>query len=154
MTKELLHSQLKSVRNWVLKAYEDTDQSLIDIVPAGFNNNLYWQFGHVADNIEGELVRLLEKDDSDQKRLKKYFGYGTSPDQFDGETPSFEEIKEILDRQVDEYGQVPEERLEGELDESVLGNSRNDTLSAFIIAHEALHAGKIQEIKRLLEETY
>ncbi|MFD2831501.1 DinB family protein [Corticicoccus populi] len=154
MTKELLHSQLKSVRNWVLKAYEDTDQSLIDIVPAGFNNNLHWQFGHVADNIEGELVRLLEKDDSDQKRLKKYFGYGTSPDQFDDETPSFEEIKEILDRQVDEYGEVPEERLEGELDEAVLGNSRSDTLSAFIIAHEALHAGKIQEIKRLLEETY
>lgn len=154
MIKEILHAQLTAVRGWVINAFEDTDESLTDIVPAGFNNNLHWQFGHIANNLEGELVRLLGKDDSDSKRLKKYFGYGTSPDDFDDETPSFSEIKEILDRQLAEYSEVSEDTLEISLDEPVLGQNTSGELAAFSIAHEALHAGKVQEMKRLLEETY
>lgn len=154
MTKEVLHAQLKTVRGWINDAYDDTDISLVDIIPAGFNNNLHWQFGHVANNVEGELVRLLGKDDTNSQRLSKYFGTGTSPDDFDDDTPSLSEIKDVLSSQVVEYSQVPESALEADLDQEFLGITRSDELSAFVIAHEALHAGKIQEIKRLLEETY
>ena len=63
MQKELLTFQLKTVRGWIKYHLEDTDDDLMDIVPAGFNNNLHWQFGHVIANMESELVSCLVNDD-------------------------------------------------------------------------------------------
>lgn len=154
MQKELLMFQLKTVRGWVKYHLEDTDDDLMDIVPAGFNNNLHWQFGHVVALLETELVRLLGKDDDVGKRFNKHFGTGTNPDDFDDETPSIEEIKTLLDQQQTEYNQVTEDRLKEKLTEPVMGMTASYELAGFIILHESLHAGKIQEMKRLLENQY
>lgn len=154
MQKELLTFQLKTVRGWIKYHLEDTDDDLMDIVPAGFNNNLHWQFGHVIANMESELVRLLGKNDDVEQRFKKYFGTGTSPDDFDDETPSTDEIKTLLDQQQKEYGGLTEESLKETLPEPFMGMKTSYELAGFIILHESLHAGKIQEMKRLLENQY
>ncbi|SOC41038.1 DinB family protein [Salinicoccus kekensis] len=154
MQKELLTFQLKTVRGWVNYHLEDTDESLMDIVPAGFNNNLHWQYGHVAANFETELVRLLGKDSTTADAFNKYFGTGTSPDDFDEGTPSIEEIKEVLERQPGEYESVTEEQLQEKMDEPFLGMTMSYERAGFAMLHESLHAGKIQEMKRLLENQY
>lgn len=154
MTKKVLQAQFKAVRGWVSKEYDETDQSLIDIVPAGFNNNLHWQFGHVVSTMEGELVRLLGKNDADKKRLQKSFGYGTSPDNFDDDTPSFDDLKALLDKQVEDFSFITSSALEKELDQPMLNQTNSCNLLGVFIAHEAMHAGKIQEMKRLLEAQY
>lgn len=154
MQKELLTFQLKTVRGWIKYHLEDTDDDLMDIVPAGFNNNLHWQFGHVVAHMETELVRLLGKDDDAANLFKKHFGTGTSPDNFDDETPSIEEIKTMLDQQQAEYNQLTEDGLKESLPEPVMGMTTSYDLAGFIILHESLHAGKIQEMKRLLENQY
>ncbi len=154
MQKELLEFQLKTVREWVKYHLEDTDDDLMDIVPAGFNNNLYWQYGHIAAMFETELVRLTGKDDALAKQLNQHFGTGTDPDDFDDDTPSVEEIKTILGRQPEEYHAVTEEKLQEKLETPFLGMTMSYERAGFALLHESLHAGKIQEMKRLLENQY
>lgn len=154
MTRDTLFFQLKTLRGMVKQSFEDTDESIVEIVPAGFNNNLYWHYGHIAVMMEGELVRLTGKDDSLHKRFAKHFMTGTSPDDFDDDTPTLDEVEERLDNQVSEYEAVTGDKLEGKLDEEFLGMTESYELAAFMILHEGLHAGKVQEMKRLLEETY
>lgn len=154
MQKELLTFQLNTVRGWIKYHLENTDDDLMDIVPAGFNNNLHWQFGHVVALMETELVRLLGKNDDVEKRFKEYFSTGTSPDDFDDATPSIDEIKTLLDLQQEEYGKLTEESLNENLAEPFMGMKTSYELAGFLILHESLHAGKIQEMKRLLENQY
>ncbi|CAM4280804.1 DinB family protein [Lacicoccus alkaliphilus] len=154
MQKELLTFQLKTAREWVKYHLEDTDEDLMDIVPAGFNNNLYWQYGHVAAMFESELVRLLGKDSTTADAFQKYFGYGTSPDEFDDGTPSMEEVKAVLEQQPAEYEAVTEEKLQEKLEEPFMGMTMSYERAGFTLLHEGLHAGKIQEMKRLLENQY
>ncbi|SDK88289.1 DinB family protein [Lacicoccus qingdaonensis] len=154
MSKERFHFQLKSVRGMVIKSMDEIDDSLIEVIPAGYNNNLLWHFGHIATFMEGEIIRLTGKDSSVKERFDKYFDNGTSPADFDDDTPDKEEIRKVLESHVDEYSQVSQEKLDEELDEEFLGITRSDDLSAFMILHEALHEGKIQSMAILLNEQY
>src|SRR5699024_5788655 len=100
---------------------------------------------------ESELVRLLGKNDDVEKRFKKHFGTGTSPDDFDDETPSTDEIKTLLDQQQEEYGSLTEESLKETLPEPFMGMKASSELAGLIRLHDSIDAGKIQEMNGRLE---
>lgn len=152
MRKDVLLRQWKIARTWLLRQYDKTDEKLFHTIPQGFPNSLHWQFGHVAAMSEILSVTLFGHEDEVAERFKKYFGYGTSPNDFDDDTPRMEDIKQLLDSQLVLFeNDLTEEQLDmtREADE---GNAKdNGALMGGYIIHEALHVGKIEEMRRVLE---
>lgn len=151
MHKELLLHQWSIARKFVLELFEKTDTESFYTIPEGFKNNLHWQFGHVA--CIGELLGVLHlnNEDSIHEKLKPYFEYGTSPDNFDDNTPTIDEIHSILKNQLDKYRDVESEKFDVQLDEpDFFGCTSVAEFTAFLILHEGIHVGKIEEMQRFL----
>ena len=153
MAKETLLFQINQVRNMILGALDKVDGEELARIPEGkgFKNNLHWQFGHVASMGELALVGMTGKSNDEFQRYTKYFGYGTSPDDFDSETPDIDEIRALLEGQVPQLEEFPEEKLDEDLPKEFMGMTKRYEQLAFIILHEGQHVGKIEEMTKLVK---
>ena len=100
MRKDTLVHQFNTARNMVLGLLGKTDEHLMHTIPNGFPNSLHWQFGHVATMGEMLSVTIFKHDNEVHARFNKYFGYGTSPSDFDDDTPTIDDIKQLLEKQI------------------------------------------------------
>ncbi|WP_411842545.1 DinB family protein [Salinicoccus sp. HZC-1] len=151
MAKETLLFQVKTSRKWILDTFEQVSEEDMMKIPEGFKNNIHWQLGHVAGMMELPTAALTGSKTEDSQRYKKYFGYGTSPDDFDDETPALDEIKALLEGQVPRLEDITEESLDEDLPREFMGMTKRYEQLSFMILHESLHAGKIQEMAKLIE---
>lgn len=142
---------MKTAREWILDTFDKVSVEDMTKIPEGFKNNIHWQLGHVAGMMELPTAALTDSKTDDSKRYQKYFGYGTSPDDFDDETPSLDEIKALLEGQVPRLEDIEEERLEEDLPREFMGMTKRYEQLSFMILHESLHAGKIQEMAKLIK---
>jgi len=151
VAKETLLFQVKTTREWILETFDKVSVEDMTKIPEGFRNNIHWQLGHVAGMMELPTAALTDSKSDDGKRFQKYFGYGTGPDDFDDETPSIEEIKALLEGQVPRLEDITEESLDEDLPREFMGMTKRNEQLSFMILHEALHAGKIQEMSKLIK---
>lgn len=152
MTKETLLFQINQARNMILGAFDNVEGAgQMTRIPEGFKNNLHWQFGHVASMGELALVGLTDKSNDEFQRYTKYFGYGTSPDDFDDETPDIDEIRALLEGQVPQLDDITDEKLGEDLPKEFMGMTKRYEQFAFIILHEGQHVGKIEEMTKLVK---
>lgn len=150
MKKDLLLHQWSTAREFVLTLLEDTDSRSLEVIPDGFKNNLLWQFGHLAT--VGEILGAFyfNMDAEVYEKWKGYFDYGTSPNDFDDNTPGIDEVRELLKSQLAKYKDISEEKLNEDLPEKAFKADTVGQMMAFIILHEAIHVGKIEEMKKLV----
>ncbi|MFA7745761.1 DinB family protein [Salinicoccus roseus] len=151
MSKELLLFELEKTRGWTLDLFEGMKEEDMHIIPEGFPNSIHWQLGHIAGMMEMVTAALTDKDTDTSKRYQKYFGFGTSPDDFDGETPATDEIEALLKGQPERLEDLDEAVLDDDLPREFMGMTTRREQFAFMILHEAMHVGKVQEMKRVLE---
>ena len=151
MSKETLLFQVKTTREWILETFDKVSEEDMTKIPEGFKNNIHWQLGHVAGMMELPTAALTDSKSDDVKRFQKYFGYGTSPEDFDDETPSTEEVRALLEGQVPRLEDITEESLDEDLPREFMGMTKRYEQLSFMIIHEALHAGKIQEMSKLIK---
>lgn len=153
MRKDTLLHQWKIARSWVLNLLENTDEKLLHTIPDGFPNSLHWQFGHVATMGEMLSVTVFEHEDTAHQRFNKYFGYGTSPHGFDDDTPTIEDIIQLLETQLVSFeNDLTNEQLNMTLDDNQFGAKDKGEFLGFFILHEAMHKGKMEEMKRILKQ--
>ena len=117
MSKELLLFELEKTRGWTLDLFEGMKEEDMHIIPEGFPNSIHWQLGHIAGMMEMVTAALTDKNTDTSKRYQKYFGFGTSPDDFDGETPATDEIEALLKGQPELLEDLDEA---DEIDEGLL----------------------------------
>ncbi|QNG59487.1 DinB family protein [Bacillus sp. PAMC26568] len=67
-----------------------------DLIPQGYNNNIRWNFGHIAYIQEKLVFELAGAKTGIPGYFKDFFSAGTKPAEWEGTPPSFTEISEVL----------------------------------------------------------
>jgi hypothetical protein len=150
MEQTIIH-HMETVRGITEQLIKKIPEEISDIIPNGFNNNIRWNFGHIAFVQEKLIFGLLDEEMSIPKDYEQLFGAGTKPAEWKGTPPSFAEIALILMEQKTRI----KEFIPGRLNEKLPTPFTNrggitfytvgETL-LFSFYHEALH---VETIKRL-----
>ncbi|HWO75172.1 MAG TPA: DinB family protein [Bacillus sp. (in: firmicutes)] len=152
--KPYIFRQLQFVRNQTLKELADVDDQSSEIIPAGSNNHIKWNAGHICLVQEkfaffhaGEPMQIPED-------YKELFSPGTKPNQ-DEKYPPMREIIHLLENQMERIEQVLQYRLDEEVSSPYTTSkgmylSRVDEFLSFCLYHEGMHFEKIKMIKKLI----
>lgn len=111
---EVLFDQLRHYRNELLSVVEEISEQEAEIIPEGFNNNIRWNLGHIY--LDQYLwIRALTKENHPlvPSSFNQWFGFGTRPEDFTTDTPSFTRLLELLRQQPTEILERYGQRLEG-----------------------------------------
>ncbi|KZE36977.1 DinB superfamily protein [Bhargavaea cecembensis] len=151
--EDLIFRHMQTVRELTLKCLDDTPEEITGIVPAGYRNNIHWNFGHIlfiqerlALEVAGEEMELPEK-------YRSYFSAGTKPSDWAGAPPTLVEIREALDTQTDRLQKLRAGRLDEPLPEPFTNRMgltfrmAGETL-LFSFYHEALHLETIRQMRK------
>lgn len=146
---------METVRGITEQAIKRIPEEVADIVPNGFNNNIRWNFGHIAFIQEKLAFGLLGEKMKLPKEYELLFAAGTKPAEWNETPPSFAEIAEVLADQKTRIKEFLQGRLQEELPAPFTNQGGITSYSvgeAFLFSffHEALHFETIRRIKRAI----
>ena len=138
--------------NHLLSVYDNWNvERVLDKENDVFPNTLHWQFGHILTIFDSALS-IGSQNTVDIAKYTKLFGYGSSPANWEGQdVPSIETIKENLKTLPERARKLTDEQLSQELNEPVAGCQTLNELLVLNAFHVSLHAGKIEEMTRVLK---
>lgn len=148
--QENLFDQLAHYRSELLHFLEHVSEEEATIIPAGFHNNIRWNMGHLYLDQYLWIKTLTKEKDAELDVFMKWFGFGTSPNHFEEETPTFEELKKYLARQPDQLKERYGDRLAEEFPPIDMGMQTIEQVLLRTIFHEGLHFQAILTIYRFL----
>lgn len=140
---------LKIYREYLLGSLADVTQEQAEHIPKEFRNNIRWNLGHMYVDAYLWIFSLTGEAEEAITKWNSWFGYGTTPNDFTEETPSFEELKQLLISQVENL----EERYGNRLDKVYAptkyeGYTTIGDVLMRIAFHEGLHFQTIAHLKR------
>ena len=149
--EQAIIQHLETVRRLTEQAMKKIPEEISDIIPKGFNNNIRWNFGHIAFVQEKLVFASLGEKMNIPKDYENLFGAGTKPAEWKETPPTFIEIGEILSEQKSRIKDFLQGRLHDDLPTPLtnrMGITFNTVGEALLFSfyHEALH---IETIKRL-----
>jgi hypothetical protein len=148
---EILFNQIESYRSYVLGVIENVTSEEAEIIPRGFRNNIRWNLGHMYTD-QYLWIRALTKEMTIvPQEYISWFGYGTSPNNFTAETPSFEQLKILLKDQPKKIKETYGDQLEIEFPPTEMGMYTIEQVLIRTIFHEGMHLQTILDIKKCLE---
>lgn len=144
---------IRQTRRHMLNLIKDLTIDELNKVPAGFNNNIIWNLGHVIASQQGVCYRRAGLDLKIDDDFFAMYKPETKPERFIT-TDELENIKQLLFSTIDQLEEdyktdmfanyVPwVTRYEVKID------SVNDALT-FLPFHEGLHMGYIMALKRAI----
>ncbi len=138
--------------NYIRSVYDDWDVvEVLDKDDSVFPNTLHWQYGHVLTVFE-EALSMGNQEVVDVEKYGRLFGTGTKPADWGNEdVPSIESILNDIKTLPERARHLTDKDLEKEVDQPVAGCK---TLEEFLVLnalHIPLHAGKIEEMTRMLK---
>ena len=153
MTKKSVYDVIDMGVNYLISGYDNwsNDQVLDDKIDL-FPNTIHWQYGHVLTIFESALS-LYDKNTVNVEKYTRLFGYGSSPENWGDETvPKIDEILNDLQTLPERAQKISDEELQAELTETIAGCNTLDELLVLNAIHIPLHAGKIEEMSRVLKQ--
>ena len=153
MTKKSVYDVIDMGVNYLISGYDNwsNDQVLDDKIDL-FPNTIHWQYGNVLTIFESALS-LYDKNTVDVEKYTRLFGYGSSPENWGDETvPKIDEILNDLQTLPERAQKISDEELQAELTETIAGCNTLDELLVLNAIHIPLHAGKIEEMSRVLKQ--
>lgn len=154
--KHYLLDQLSFVRNNTLNELADVTDSLSNIIPAGFNNNIKWNAGHIFFIQEKFAFHFVGEEMSTTEEFSKLFCPGSKPVEGKESVPTIMEIKEMLSKQVERVENNFKHRLKeispigGYTTSKGLRLSSLEEFLSFCLYHEGMHFEKIKLLKTLI----
>ncbi|WP_306454058.1 DinB family protein [Evansella halocellulosilytica] len=147
---EILFTQLKSYRDYFLYELEDVTEKEAEIIPTGFKNNIRWNIGHVY--IDQYLwVQVLTKEKGHYpESFNSWFGFRTSPKNFTADTPSFGQLKALLEEQPAKIQKQYGNRLDEEFEPTEMGMYTLEQVLVRTIYHEGMHTQSILDLKKCI----
>lgn len=147
---EVLFNQLETYRGYLLGVADTVTLEEAEKIPAGFNNNIRWNLGHIyLDQYLWIQAVTKEKEDVPES-FQSWFGYGTSPANFTEETPSLNELKKLLKTQPARIKEVYGGRLEEEFPQTEMGMHTIEQVLTRTIFHEGMHLQTVLDIKKCI----
>ncbi|RPF53443.1 DinB family protein [Aquisalibacillus elongatus] len=148
---EILFNQLNTYREELLLSVSDVTEEEADIIPKQFNNNIRWNLGHVYMD-QYMWIKVLTKDELYPEEFNQWFGFGTSASNFDEQTPSFEELKQLLNGQIQKIKDLYGNRLEEEFPPTEMGMFTIEQVLIRTIFHEGMHTQAINDLKKCIRK--
>lgn len=154
----MIKEQLQDSYNLLNKHIKDIDEEKAIFQPVIANNNIKWQLGHlillndflVFETINGEKVL--------EQTAAKYFLWGTSPTNFDGNEPSFKELRLLLNEQLNKIFNGLENQLQKDRNEPIILKDLDIVMENFnesihfAIIHMNRHLGQIVLLKSIINK--
>ncbi len=144
---------LKKVRNFLSASINELSIEQLNKIPAGFNNNIAWNLGHLVATLEGICYKRGGLTPYISEEFWEKYRSGSKPE---GDM-SAEDIENIKARFINAADQ-----LDIDYSKQIFGgytswstrygiviNNIDDALQ-FVLYHEGLHAGAIGTLKRLV----
>jgi len=146
-------TNIKQVRKFLLNIIEELSIEQLNKIPEGFNNNIFWNIGHIVVAQQGLCyVRAGLAPHIDEAILND-FKSGTKPTRSYTEA-ELSNMKSLLFSTLDELEQDISKNY---FEQYVPFNTRYDIemknvedAVAFILFHEGLHLGYITAMKKLV----
>jgi len=145
---------LKKTRKYILELINDLSIEELNEIPAGFNNNIIWNLGHMLASQQGVCYKRAGLNLVIEEKYFLDYKPETKPGHFiDAEQAN--EIKNLFLPAID--------KLEEDYNNNVFANyppwtnrygvehkNIEDTIN-FLLFHEGLHLGYIMALKRILK---
>lgn len=147
---KILFNQLETYREYVLHVLNDVTAETAEIVPNCFRNNIRWNMGHIYLDQYLWIQALTKEKTEVPDDFQKWFGFGTTPENFSEETPAFEKLKEMLKQQPTRLLETYGHRLEEEYPPTEMGMHTIEQVLIRTIFHEGMHLQTIVDIKKSL----
>ena len=151
---EVLFNQLECYRSYVLSVMENVTEEEAEIIPIGFNNNIRWNLGHMYLDQYLWIQTVTKEKCGVPEQFNSWFGFGTSPANFNSETPSLEELKILLKEQPANIKDVYGERLEEEFPPTEMGMHTIEQVLIRTIFHEGMHLQAILDLKKCIQPSF
>jgi hypothetical protein len=153
MTEDMVFKQMALVRSRTVKWIEDLDPTLVDIMPANFNNTIHWHIGHILHVQDRLTLRLGGYEVGLPEEYLVWFGNGTKPADWQTQPPSVD----ILLQQLKDQTERIQKQLSGKLaDKLVIPFLELETVGegfANSFYHEGVHFGFMKALKKTIEAT-
>lgn len=146
-----IYFQFEMARSWCLDIAESCPADLADIQLEGFNNTIRWQLGHILTVAERMLFQVPTPASSLSSAYTRWFDSGSNPSDWVDQPPSKDELVALLKRQQDRFLAMPPAQFEDRLDPPFFGFANYGECAGFVIVHEAFHAGKMDEMLRIIK---
>ena len=151
MTTKTVFDVIDMVLGYLVNVYDACKvEKVLDDYHEPFSNTIHWQFGHVLTIFESALA-VAGKENIDLNIYRPLFGNGSSPDEWKDEVPSIEKILEGLHTLPERARNLTEDDLAIELKQPIVGCNNLEELLVLNAIHIPLHAGKIEEMSRILK---
>jgi hypothetical protein len=153
--KDSIIRQLYITRSITEDLLKKTPEEIFDIIPAGFNNNIRWNFGHIAYIQEKLVFGLSGGEVSLPPSFQVNFSAGTRPIESHKGVPLISEIATELTNQKVRIKEYALNNFHNTLS-TPYTNSMGVTFYTFTDAflfsfyHEALHVQTIKELKKVI----
>ena len=142
-----VHYLVNMYDSWKVEDILDQDSDV-------FPNNIHWQFGHVLTVFENALSKGNQHV-VDLERYRQLFAPGSKPadwPQIEGDVPNIDEILKDIQTIPERARQLTDEQLAQTLDQPIAGFSTVEGLLMLNAIHIPLHAGKIEEMARIIKQ--
>ena len=142
--------QLDMVRQWSIELAESCPADLAEKRAAPFNNTIRWQFGHILTVAERMLFQHPKQESMLPAAFSEWFEAGTSPDAWNETTPNLAELTTLLKDQHARLLAIRPEQFGERFDRPYYGFRSYGECAGFVVMHESLHLGKVEEMLRVL----
>ena len=145
-----LKKQFDLVRSRLISFIESCPEEILDIKPIGHNNSIRWILGHILVSTEGFVHPLNKYKNSLPTHFYELFEKGSSLEQWTGEVPTTQELKNYLIEQQGRILSQPIQKDDTPLKSAILTFETVGELMNMHCYHETLHLGQLQSMKKIL----
>ncbi|MEK3885009.1 DinB family protein [Paenibacillus sp. PL2-23] len=144
--------QLDMARSWSLDVAESCPIELVDVQLQEFSNTIRWQLGHILTVAERMLFQVPFPSGSLPSSFTGWFDSGSKPSDWIDTPPTWIELIMLLKIQQERFRAIPTEQFDVRLDPPFFGFATYGECAGFVIVHESFHAGKMDEMLRVVNQ--
>lgn len=155
--EEMIFRYMDTIRDYTIETIDKLPEETADVIPPGFNNNIRWNFGHIAFIQDRVTFKQLGEEMGVPKLYKLLFGPGTKPADWQFPAPTLDELSDELSNQKARIREFLSGRLDEKLDPPFT-NGIGLTFHTigecllFTFYHEALHMEAIKRINLAIQQ--
>ncbi|HCN61672.1 MULTISPECIES: DinB family protein [Mammaliicoccus] len=146
----MLEQQFQISYNMLSDIIKDIDEKQADFQLELAKNNIKWQLGHLIMANESFVFGSKEEGNLLGEKLGKSFSPGTSPESFTGVEPTFQELKGILNQQLERILNALDVQMDKSRKEPLANMTTFGETISFAIIHTNYHIGQINLMKTML----
>lgn len=148
----MIEAQFRISYSMLSDVVKDIDEKQADFQLELANNNIKWQLGHVIVANESFVFGTSEEGNILGEKLGKSFSPGTSPQDFTGVEPTFQELKGILNQQLERILNTLDEQMDKSRKAPIANMDTFAETISFGILHTNYHTGQIKLMKSMLDK--